>query len=169
MRSSVRAALSLPLAVLLVVSCGGSGKKAAAPSASPVSTSATPSAAASATAGTLTGEQAEVAHAWVTFFAPNSSLDTKVSLLQRGPTYRSILVAQSKTSAARLYSMTVSAVTVHGDSADVVFDIHSGGSVVLAKQSGQAVREGGVWKVSADNFCALISLNTETSEHCPKS
>jgi hypothetical protein len=40
----------------------------------------------------------------------------------------------------------------------VTFDILLNGTPVLTKQTGTAVLENGTWKVSASEFCGLLSL-----------
>jgi hypothetical protein len=44
------------------------------------------------------------------------------------------------------------------DHATVTYDVLLNGTVALADSQGIAVLQEGVWKVSANSFCALISL-----------
>jgi len=44
------------------------------------------------------------------------------------------------------------------DRATVTYDVLLNGSLALPDAQGIAVLQGGVWKVGAESFCALISL-----------
>jgi hypothetical protein len=62
----------------------------------------------------------------------------------------------------------VTAVTVTSPTtADVTYSIVQGGQVALADQKGQAVLDGGVWKVSAPSFQALLKLEQGQASASP--
>jgi len=65
-------------------------------------------------------------------------------------------------------SATVKLVTLTGpDQAMVSYDVLLSGKVALADAQGTAVLQDGVWKVSVESFCALISLGaTEAIPGC---
>jgi hypothetical protein len=80
-------------------------------------------------------------------------------LLEDGPQYEQALEVraadplQAQASAHVTHVELVDATTAH-----VVYDVHIGDTVALPGAEGNAVLQDGVWKVSADSFCSLISL-----------
>jgi hypothetical protein len=170
----VRLALALlASAALLVAACGRRdaggatttvGTSGAPTSASGPETSATtsaPSTTAVATTTTLDvlATKTEIKLNWEKFFMPMLSIDDRVALLEHGETLRQAFVqraadplmqqANANVTAAELTSATTAAVT---------YDVFLNGTPALTGSQGIAVLEGGVWKVSAESFCALISL-----------
>ena len=70
-----------------------------------------------------------------------------------------MIKAQASSAIAKATQAKVTAVTVTSPTtADVTYSIVEGGQVALPNQKGQAVLEGGVWKVSAPSFQALLKL-----------
>lgn len=143
------------LAAGLVACSGGSATSKppaspAAPTSSPTSGSAVSGAAA---------EQA-IATNWAAFFNPATPADKRVSLLQDGQAFASVLKAQEGSGLASQASAAVSKVTVTkpASQAAVDYSILLAGKPVLANQSGTAVYEGGTWKVGVSSFCGLLAL-----------
>jgi hypothetical protein len=106
----------------------------------------------------MTGTEAMITHNWETFFKATTPVPTRVSLLQDGPQFQSILKAQSGHGLAASASAKVTKVAmVSSSQAQVTYQILIGGSPVLTK-TGVAVLENGTWKVGVASFCGLLHL-----------
>jgi hypothetical protein len=102
---------------------------------------------------------AQIKSNWVAFFNPKTPVAKRVSLLQNGSTFASIINSQASSSLASSATSTVSAVTVESPSqAKVTYSILVSGTPALNNQPGVAVYQGGVWKVGDQSFCALLTL-----------
>jgi hypothetical protein len=107
----------------------------------------------------MTGAEAMIAHNWETFFKATTPVATRVSLLQDGTQFQSILKAQSGHGLAASASAKVTNVgMVSGTQADVTYNILISGSPVLSDQHGVAVLQNGTWKVGVASFCGLLHL-----------
>src|ERR1700761_8869445 len=96
---------------------------------------------------------------WVAFFNPKTPVAKRVSLLQNGATFASIIRAQASSALASSATSSVSAVTAESSTeAKVTYSILVGGAPALKNQPGVAVKQGGVWKVGDQSFCALLTL-----------
>jgi len=119
-----------------------------APATSPAATS-TGSAPAGATAAITTN--------WETFFNIKTSSAKRVTLLQDGSQFASIIKAQQDSPlAAGLTAKVKSISDVTSSQATVKYDLVVGGSKV--PMTGDAVYEDGTWKVGAATFCGLLTL-----------
>lgn len=140
-----------------VVACS-SGSTSSKPPASP----AAPATASPTSGAAAAGAAAEKAIAtnWTAFFNPATPADKRVSLLQNGQEFASVIKAQEGSGLASQASAAVSKVTVTkpASQAAVDYSILLAGKPVLANQSGTAVYEGGTWKVGASSFCGLLAL-----------
>jgi hypothetical protein len=95
----------------------------------------------------------------VAFFNPKTPVAKRVSLLQNGQTFASIIRAQASSALASSATSSVTAVTVESATqAKVTYSILVGGTAALKNQPGVAVKQGGVWKVGDQSFCALLTL-----------
>jgi hypothetical protein len=149
------------LGVVAVAACGSSpssphanASSSAAPSAS--ATSAAPSASAG---GSSSAAVTEIKTNWVAFFSPKTPASKRISLLQNGQTFASVINAQSSSSLASSASATVSSVTVTSSTqAKVTYSVLLGGTPALKNQPGVAVLQNGMWKVGDQSFCALLTL-----------
>jgi hypothetical protein len=144
----------------LVGGCSSSGhhsdpsKSGSAPGSVPVS----------AGGGTATDQ---ITKAYEVFFSNTSTTPQSEAALQHGDLFVSTLDAEGKTSYATKSSATVSKVVLGTpNSADVTFSVISNGVVVLKDTPGKAVREGGTWKVAAQTFCALLTLQGNPPRAC---
>jgi hypothetical protein len=64
----------------------------------------------------------------------------------------------------------VSSVTdITTTTATVRYRLYLGKSVALPNETGQAVYQGGQWKVSDASFCVLLGLEQVASPACPRS
>ena len=141
------------VALPLVLAACGSKSTAITPTPS-ASTSVSPSAA-------ITSD-------WVKFFAGTTPAATKITLLQNGQQFATTIQAQASSPIAKGTQATVTTVTVTSPTtATVTYSIVEGGQVALPNQKGQAVLEGGVWKVSAPSFQALLKLEQGQASSSP--
>lgn len=136
-------ALGLALLAALAA-CGSSSTSSVSP---PPSTHSSPSATALITAN------------WEAFFSGKTSAATKITLLQNGQAFATIITAQSGSSMARSASAKVTKVTVTSPTqATVTYNVLLGTTPALTSQSGLAVYQNGTWKVGDDSFCGLLAL-----------
>jgi hypothetical protein len=137
--------LGLLLAMVVVLAACG-GKATSTPSPSP------PSAA------------TQIKANWEAFFAGTTPAARKISLLQNGQQFATTIQAQAQSSLAKSTAAKVSSVNVtSATTATVKYSILLGKQVALADQTGQAALQGGVWKVSAQSFQALLALEGAAS------
>jgi hypothetical protein len=157
-RAFLVSGLGVALAVT-VAACSSGGKSA--PSSSPSSPSSAPSspAAAPSPTGSSAAAVAQIKANWEAFFSPKTSAAKKISLLQNGQAFASVINAQNSSSLASSASSTVTSVTVESPTqAKVVYSVLLGGTPALKNQPGVAVFSGGIWKVGDQSFCALLTL-----------
>ena len=102
--------------------------------------------------------QAQIKQSWEKFFSGATSADEKIALLQNGAQFQQAIQAQANSAIAKSAGAAVSAVSVNGAQATVTYDVTLGGKAALSGQQGQAVLEGGTWKVSDASFCQLLAL-----------
>lgn len=96
---------------------------------------------------------------WEAFFSGKTSAAEKITLLQNGQAFATIINAQSGSSMARSASAKVTKVTVTSTAqAAVIYNILLGTTPALTNQSGRAVYQNGTWKVGDASFCALLAL-----------
>jgi hypothetical protein len=151
------------LAVLAsgLAGCGGSSGQPATTSAAPAPTSAAPG---PTSPGALTEQ---ITGLYERFFDGTLPAQTKVGLLQRGPEFVPVLRQQSAGPLAKSSGVKVTKVVRSTDnSAAVTFTVLLDGKPVLPDQHGGAVLDGGVWKVSASTYCALLTLQQLTAAPC---
>jgi hypothetical protein len=145
----------------------GSNKHNATSSSSPPTQSTTASSAtgpstsgptSSGSGAPLTGAAAQIKQNWEKFFSGVTSANEKVGLLQNGAQFQQAIEAQANSAIAKSAGAAVSAVTVDGSQATVTYSVTLGGQPALSDQKGQAVLDGGTWKVSDASFCQLLAL-----------
>ena len=131
----------------------------AASSAAPSSAAPSASSAGGSSGGGSSAATSQIKANWGAFFNPKTPVAKRVSLLQNGQTFASIIKAQASSALASSATSSVSAVTVESPTqAKVTYSILVGGSPALKNQPGVAVKQGGVWKVGDQSFCALLTL-----------
>ena len=146
--------------------CGGSspsGSSSTPPSSATSASSAPPtspaatSPAATSTGSAPAGATAAISANFATFFNIKTSVAKRVSLLQDGSQFASIITAQAHNPLASGLTAKVKSVSnVTSSQADVKYDLVVGGSKV--PMTGNAVYENGTWKVGAATFCGLLTL-----------
>ena len=138
---------------LVVAACGSN---------SSTTTTPTPSASASMS------PTAAITSDWQTFFDGTTPATRKITLLQNGQQFATVLTAQASLAARQ--GEQAQGDGRQGDLADhgyVTYSIVENGQVALPGQKGQAVLEGGVWKVSAPSFQALLKLEQAQTSSSP--
>jgi hypothetical protein len=148
--------------VVAVTACSSSGSAKPAASASKSSaapSSAAPSSAAPSASGSSSAVVAQIKTNWEAFFNPKTPVSKRVSLLQNGSTFASIIQSQASSPLASSATSSVTAVTVESPAhAAVTYSILVGGTPALKNQPGVAVYQSGTWKVGDQSFCALLTL-----------
>jgi len=126
-----------------VAACSSSSRSSVPPAPTP---SATPA-------------SAKVTADWEAFFSGKTAAATKISLLQNGQAFASVINAQAGLSLARSASAKVTKVTVTSPTqAQVTYNVLLGTTPALTDQSGVAVYQNGTWKVGDASFCGLLAL-----------
>jgi len=121
--------------------------------------SSAPASSASASPATGSAAVQKITANWTAFFDAKTPTATRISLLQNGPTFASIIKAQAGSGLAATATAKVTKVVVTSPTqAKVTYSILVGGQPALAGQSGVAVYEGGIWKVGVASFCGLLNL-----------
>jgi hypothetical protein len=140
-----------------VTACGSSGGAAAgsgsASSSAPASSSSAPAAAGGSAASKA------IAANWTAFFSAKTPVAKRVSLLQDGQQFASIIKSQAGSGLASEATAKVTSVSVSSPSkAAVTYSILVAGQAALSGQKGVAVQEDGTWKVGLASFCGLLAL-----------
>ena len=105
---------------------------------------------------------------WEIFFSGKTPAQTKISLLQNGTKFATVIKAQASSSLAKSTTATVSKVSnLSASSASVRYTVDLGGQPALRNALGTAVRQNGTWKVSDESFCALLALEQVKTPACP--
>jgi hypothetical protein len=152
---------------LAVTACGSSGSSASQPSSPPSSSTgpATPSATPSTSAAGSAAES-EIEANWAAFFSASTPVAKRVTLLQNGQVFATVIKAQASSALASSATSKVSKVTIESPTqAKVTYSILVGGQPALSNQAGVAVKQNGVWKVGDASFCGLLTVenNGKTS------
>jgi hypothetical protein len=160
-------ALGLALAATMAACSSSGSSTTASPSSAPPASSAASSPADSgstpslgSTAGAASGDaKAQITSDWEAFFDGKTSAAKKISLLQNGQKFASVINAQAGSGLAASAGAKVTAVTVISPAmATVKYDITLNGTTALANQTGTAVYEDGMWKVGDVSFCQLLKI-----------
>lgn len=159
------AAVALLMAVAVAACSSGGSSPGSSPSASAGAGSSAPTSAApsspapTSSSGGSSSTAAQIKANWQAFFSPKTPVARRISLLQNGQTFASIIRGQASSALASSATSSVTAVTVESPSqAKVTYSILVGGTPELKNQPGVAVKQGGVWKVGDQSFCALLTL-----------
>jgi len=148
--------------VAFVAACGGSSTTTTASIATTTtaaSTTTSASVGSSTTSGASSDAVAAITANWIKFFDGSAPAADKIALLENGQQYATQIDAQASSPLAKTVTALVSSVTVDSAStATVKYSLALGGTVALPDQTGQAMLQDGVWKVSAASFQALLAL-----------
>ena len=107
----------------------------------------------------MSADQKEITANWTAFFNPKTPVSQRVSLLQDGSQFASVIKAQASSTLASEATAQVTKVTVITSSkAQVTYSILVAGTPELKNQAGTAVYQDGTWKVGVTSFCGLLTL-----------
>ena len=157
-------ALGLALAATMAACSSSGSSTTASPSSAPPSSApaSSPAAGSSPTAGSTAASgnaTALVTANWVAFFDGKTSAAKKISLLENGQKFASIINAQAGSGIAASAGAKVHAVMVNSPAqATVHYDITLNGQTALGNQTGTAVYQDGMWKVGDVSFCQLLKI-----------
>ncbi len=163
-----RAVLCAGLALTTALAgCSGSDKKTDG-STPPTSGGTSGSSPSSGGGGSLdAAAKAEITRAFKAFYDTKTPLAKSMAVLQHGATFRKTLIAESNSPSAKGITAKVSAIkSQSANVAAVTFSLFSLGNSLLPDISGYAVREGGKWKVAAQTFCNLLTLENTAPPAC---
>jgi len=140
-----------------LAACGSSSSTPPASSSSPAvspSASATSSGSAASSA-----DEKEITTNWEAFFNAKTPVAKRVSLLQDGSTFSTIIKSQAGSGLAAEATAQVTKVTmITSSEAQVTYSILVSGTPELKNQNGTAVLQDGTWKVGVASFCGLLTL-----------
>jgi hypothetical protein len=141
------------ITVLVAAACGSSAS------------SSTPTPSATATSSSA----ADLVKAdWQAFFAGTTPAKTKITLLQNGTAFSKTIQAQAASPIAKGTQAQVTAVKVVSPTkATVTYSILVNGQPALSDQTGEAVLEGGTWKVGTASFQALLAMEQQAGGASP--
>jgi hypothetical protein len=144
----------LACAACLGVAACSSSSSTPTPTTSP---SAKPSASSASSA--VSADEKAITANWTAFFNPKTPVAQRVSLLQDGSAFASVIKAQAGSALASSASAQVTKVTVITTSeAAVTYNVLLAGTPALKGQAGTAVYQDGMWKVGVASFCGLLTL-----------
>jgi len=139
-----------------LAACSSSSSTPPASSSSPT---ATPSASSTSSGSSTSADEQQITTNWEAFFNAKTPVAKRVSLLQDGPTFSSIIKSQAGSGLAAEATAKVTKVTMITTSeAQVTYDILVSGTPELKNQNGTAVLQDGTWKVGVASFCGLLAL-----------
>jgi hypothetical protein len=152
------ACAALGVALAACGSSGGGSSATSTPSTTaPASSSAPP--ASSSPPASNSAAASTIAANWTAFFDAKTPVAKRISLLEDGQDFATIIKSQAGGGLAAAASAKVTAVTVTSPSqATVGYNILLAGQTALPNQSGTAVLQGGTWKVGLSSFCSLLKL-----------
>ena len=150
------AAPVLVVAIAVLAACSSNNS----PTSGSSPTTAAPTTAAPASSAPASAATGQITTNWESFFNGKTSASTKISLLQNGQAFASVINAQAGSSLAQSAQAKVLSVTVNstGTQASVKYNVLLGGQTALPNQTGTAIHQGGVWKVADSSFCSLLAL-----------
>lgn len=158
------ALLAVP-ALIALSGCGSSGSGGA-----PATSAHTPTGGAttahSSAAPAPASVRTAVAKAYAEFFSYQSSVAASERYLQHGPVFAATLAAEGKTGMQHVQARVTKVTMVSPNVAAVTFSLLSGSKPLLPASPGNAVREGGTWKVAAKTFCGLLKLQNQAPKAC---
>ncbi|HEY5355699.1 MAG TPA: hypothetical protein VIK57_24935 [Streptosporangiaceae bacterium] len=151
-------ALGAGIAACSGSSNGSSSGASSSPNSAPSSSSASATAPSPTTSAASSGTTATITKNWEAFFSAKTPVTKRVSLLQDGQTFATVIKSQAGSGLAASATAKVTKVTVVSPTqAKVTYSILLGGQPALSGQSGVAVLQDGTWKVGVASFCGLLA------------
>jgi hypothetical protein len=147
------------IASILLACMVGLGLAACGSSSSSTPKASSSSPAAKPSAPSTSSAVSAITTNWEAFFNAKTPIPKRVSLLQDGSTFSSIIKSQAGSGLASKATAQVTKVTVITSSqAQVTYTILLSGTPELKNQTGSAVYQDGTWKVGVTSFCSLLAL-----------
>jgi len=146
---------ALCLALALAVAACGSSSSSTSSSSAPASSA--PASSAQASSSGTSAAAAQITANWEKFFNASTPTSERAALLQNGSAFAGAIGSLSHLVSglgAKVTAVTVTSPTT----ATVTYNLTAGGSTLLSGQTGTAVYEDGVWKVSDASLCGLLKL-----------
>ena len=100
----------------------------------------------------------EIIANWEAFFSGKTPAKRKIALVQDGGAFAKVIQGQSSDSLAKSSTAKVLTVKITGTKAAVTYTVYLAGQAALKGQKGEAFLLGGTWKVGAQSFCGLLSM-----------
>jgi len=133
---------------LIAAACGGSSEKSETPAQA----------------------KATITANWQKFFDPSVPVSQKPILIENGSQMQATLQTQSTNPLAKMIKAQVTDVTLQGNNQAVVtyniLSTQTNQTLLPPGSKGQAVKQGGDWKVSQATFCGLIHAG-DANAKCP--
>lgn len=145
-----------PRAALMLLATVGLWLGAVAPASA--SASAKPATPAKRAVKAARSPQATITANWEAFFSAKTPVKRKIALVQDGSAFAQVIHSQAGNSLAATATAKVLSVKVKGKTAAVTYTVYVGGQPALKNQKGEALLQDGTWKVGAESFCGLLSL-----------
>jgi hypothetical protein len=128
------------------------------PASSTSSPAASPSASAPSSAST-SGDTQAITTNWEAFFNAKTPVAKRVSLLEDGSAFSSIIKSQAGSGlAAEATAQVTKVALITSSEAQVTYNILISGTPELKNQNGTAVLQAGTWKVGVASFCGLLAV-----------
>lgn len=157
-RTIAASALGLALGATVAACSSPSPSSTSAPATSSAPASSAPATSASATPTSTSGAVAEITANWEKFFSSSTPISEKAALLQNGSALMSAMSEFNKVAPSGLGAKVTDVTLTSATAATVKYDIVAGSTTLLPNQTGQAVLQGGTWKVGVSSFCGLLKL-----------
>jgi glucose/arabinose dehydrogenase len=157
-RRLISTILLTSMAGLALAACSSSSSSAPKPT-TPASSAPAASPSASSGSSSTAADKQQITANWQAFFNAKTPVAKRVSLLQDGSAFATIIKSQAGSGLAATATAQVTKVTVITSSeAEVTYSILVGGTPELKNQKGTAVLQAGTWKVGVTSFCGLLAL-----------
>jgi hypothetical protein len=164
MINSMRRTVVLVLAALTLVVTAGCSSSSGNPAASGPAGSSRPTGGGPPVSAAT---KKAVVKAFTVFFNSNSTTPQSQAVLQHGAVFHQTLVEQGKSQYAKSTSAKITSVSKVSKKVSAVSFIITSGSLKVPFH-GNAVREGGKWKVAAKTLCALLKVEGDAPALCGK-
>ncbi|MFC7179253.1 hypothetical protein ACFQMG_06710 [Kitasatospora paranensis] len=146
-------------ALVLAAACSSSSSSSSSsPSASAPASSAAPASPSGSAPADPAAAKAEITTNWQKFFDPATSIQDKAALLQNGQALSPALQGFAADPRVGQVKAEVKGVEFTSPTtATVTYTLSLQGNVVEPSATGQAVLDGGTWKVSTSTLCGLVA------------